>query len=354
MNDMVDRAARIADEVLSPAADEVDRTGTIPDGHFSRLAEAGFYGLVAPPEFGGAGVEFTDFLTIIETLAVGCVTTTFTWLQHHGLVMGLAMTPNAELRETHLRRAADGTLRGGGAFSGVIPTPPKVVATRTDSGWTFDGDVTFVSGWGYVDVLHVSAFDPVSGDVVSGLVDARPGNGIAAVHPLTLVAGQGSNTVRLVFENLHVPDERVTTRAAREEFLGGLAAGLRVDSSLAFGLIERAARGMAQTGAEDAAAALRAEAAELRCRFDAALADPPALPALRAATSELAARACSAYVVAAGGRALLHTHEAQRLARESLFTLVVASRSTVKAALLERFRRPGPEPVPAVAAGGVG
>ncbi|MEY7972178.1 acyl-CoA dehydrogenase family protein [Saccharomonospora xinjiangensis] len=337
MTDMVERAMRIADEVLAPAADEVDRTGTIPGSHFDCLAEGGFYGLVAPPEFGGAGVEFGDFLRIIEVLAAGCVTTTFTWLQHHGIVMGLATTPNVELREKCLRQAADGTLRGGGAFSGVIPVPPRVVATRTGDGWSFDGEVTFVSGWGYVDVLHVSAFDPDSGQVVSGLVDAKPGKGIAAVHPLELVAAQGSNTVRLVFDNLLVPDERVTTRIDREEFLDGLVVGLRVDSSLAFGLIDRAARGIAGLGETAVAGALRAEATELRNRFDAALADPPALPALRAETSELAARACSAYVVAAGGRALVRGHEAQRLARESLFTLVVASRPSVKAALLERL-----------------
>ncbi|MFG1645398.1 acyl-CoA dehydrogenase family protein [Amycolatopsis sp. NPDC049252] len=341
MTDMLQKALRIADEVLSPAASEVDRTGKIPDSHFARLAEDGFYGLIAPAEFGGAGVDFPVFLQAVETLASACLTTAFTWLQHHGVVMGLAMTQNAALREKYLDRAVRGQVRGGGAFSGVIPVPPRVRATRDGDGWRISGDVAFVSGWGIVDVLHVSAFHEESGDVVSGLIDARPGDGITEVHPLNLVAAQASNTVRLVFEDLRLADEMVTTRVNREEYLGGLAIGLRVDSSLALGLVHRAAAGLDAAGRADLAGQFRTEAAHLRTRFDAALADPPAMPALRAACSAMAVRACTTFVAAEGGRALLLTHDAQRLARESLFTMVVASRPEVRTALLGLLGTPG-------------
>jgi Acyl-CoA dehydrogenase, N-terminal domain len=341
MTEMLRRALKIADEVLLPAAGDVDRTGRIPDSHFHRLAEDGFFGLVAPVEFGGQGIDFPGFLQIVETLASACLTPTFTWLQHHGVVMGLAMTPNADLRDRYLRQAVSGQLRGGGAFSGVIPDPPRVTATRTHGGWSLTGDVTFVSGWGIVDVLHVSAFDAASGDVVSGLVEARAGDGISEVRPLDLVAAQASSTVRLVFEELFLADEMVTTRANREEYLGGLAIGLRVDSSLVLGLIQRAAAGLDSAGEQDMAEAFRAAASDLRTRFDAALEDLSSLPRFRAEASALAVQACTAFVVAAGGRGLLQRHDAQRLARESLFTLVVASRPAVKTALLNTLAVPG-------------
>ncbi|MGH3564915.1 MAG: acyl-CoA dehydrogenase family protein [Pseudonocardia sp.] len=334
MTEMLRKARDIAEEVLLPAAGEVDRTGRIPDGHFRRLADDGFYGIVAPVEFGGPGADFAEFVQVVEILAGACLTTTFTWLQHHGVVMGLAMTPNTALREEYLRRAASGELRGGGAFSGVLPTPPRVRATRAGDGWSLTGVVPLVSGWGLVDVLHVSAFDAGSGDVVSGLVDAREGGGIAQVHPLTLVAAQASNTVRLELRDLHLPDDRVTTRVNRQGYLAGLVLGLRVDSALALGLVGRAVTGLAAAGYPEQAGALHAAAGELTSAFDAAMADPERLPAMRAACSELAVRACTTYVVAAGASALLATHDAQRLARESLFTLVVASRPEVKSALL--------------------
>lgn len=346
---MAASATAIADDVLFPAAVEVDRTGRVPDSHFALLAAEGFYGLFAPSEVGGPGLEFTEALRVIETLAGGCLTTTFTWLQHHGIVMGLLMTPNEDLRTRLLGAAVRGEVRGGGAFSGVVHTPPRVRATRRSEGWSISGRVPFVSGWGIVDLLHVSAYDETTGEVVSGLVDAHPGPGIAAVEPLTLVAGQGTNTVSLRLHDLVLPDERVTTRTDRDAFLAGLAVGLRVDSALALGLTGRAVRLLAEVDARSAAT-LRREQNNLRVRFDAALAEPDRLPALRATCSALTQRACTALVVAGGGAALLDGHPAQRLARESLFTLVVASRPEVRTALLDLLTAP-PEPVLATLGG---
>ncbi len=342
-------AVEVADEVLFPAAAGVDRTGVIPDSHFARLAAEGFYGLFAPPEAGGPGLEFTEALRVIETLAGGCLTTTFTWLQHHGIVMALLTTPNAALRARLLGAAVRGEVRGGGAFSGVVHTPPPVRATRCPGGWSVSGRVPFVSGWGIVDLLHVSAHDETTGQVVSGLIDARPGPGIAAVEPLTLVAGQGTKTVSLELRGLVLPDEQVTARTDRSAFLAGLALGLRVDSALALGVTGRAVRLLAV--ADPAVAdALRGAQDELRDRFDAALGEPDRLPDLRAACSELAQRACTALVVAGGGAALLAGHPAQRLAREALFTLVVASRPAVRSALLGRLAGPA-EPALATVGG---
>jgi alkylation response protein AidB-like acyl-CoA dehydrogenase len=341
-------AAAIVDEVLFPAAAEVDRTGRIPDSHFALLAAEGFYGLFAPPEVGGPGLEFTEALRVIETLAGGCLTTTFTWLQHHGIVMGLLMTPNEDLRARLLAPAVRGEVRGGGAFSGVVHTPPRVRATRRPGGWSVSGRVPFVSGWGIVDLLHVSAFDETTGEVVSGLVDAHPGPGIATVEPLTLVAGQGTNTVALGLRDLVLPDEQVTTRIDRAAYLDGLTVGLLVDSALALGLTGRAVRLLADVDPR-AAETLRGERDDLRDRFDSALAEPDRLPALRAACSALTQRACTALVVAGGGAALLDGHPAQRLAREALFTHVVASRPEVRSALLGLLADPAP---PALATAG--
>jgi alkylation response protein AidB-like acyl-CoA dehydrogenase len=333
---MLAAAGVVADEVLFPAAAEVDRTGAIPDSHLALLAAEGFYGLFAPRAAGGAGLEFTEALRVIETLAGGCLTTTFTWLQHHGIVMALLTTPNAALRTRLLAPAVRGEVRGGGAFSGVVHTPPGVRAIRRPGGWSVSGRMPFVSGWGIVDLLHLSAHDETTGEVVSGIVDAHQGPGIAVAEPLTLVAGQGTNTVSMELRDLLLPDEQVTSRTDRAAFLAGLTVGLRVDGALTLGVTDRAVRLLAEAD-PGVAGALRGEQADLRDRFDAAIGEPGRLPGLRAACSELAQRACTALVVAGGGAALLAGHPAQRLAREALFTLVVASRPSVRSALLGRL-----------------
>lgn len=333
MNELLRKATAIAGEVLFPAAGEVDSSGRIPESHFRVLAEEGFYGLIAPRELGGAGADFETFLRIVETFAGGCLATAFTWLQHHSVVMGLAMTPNTALRDDYLAAAVRGELTGGAAFSGVVQTPARVRAVRSGAGWPLTGQISFVSGWGVVDVLQLSAAAE-NGDIVSCLIDAKPAEGIESVHPLELVAGQATSTVRLDLRDLWIPDAKVTTRTPLAEFVTGMVPSLRVNGSLPLGLAERAAALTEAAGQGEVAAGLRAEAAALRVKFDAAMAEPAALPAMRVGASELAVRACGAAVVATGSQALLNSHAAQRLARESLFTLAVASRPAVKSDLL--------------------
>src|SRR5262249_13346662 len=84
VTDLVARARAIADEVLFPAAAEVDRDGVAPPGHFDLLAAEGFYGIAVDDSLG-----LTETVAILEALAGGCLSTTFIWMQHHGLIRGI-------------------------------------------------------------------------------------------------------------------------------------------------------------------------------------------------------------------------------------------------------------------------
>ncbi len=345
MGDVLDRARDVAADVLLPAADEVDATATIPEGHFRALADAGLYGLAAPPELGGPDVGFEDFLGIVETLAGACLTTTFTWMQHHGVVRGLAGTGNAALSERHLADAVLGVTRCGVAFAGALPQPPKLWATRVDGGWRLDGVAPLVTGWGIVDLLLVSARDAATADadddrarVVSVLVPARAVPGVT-VHPLDLAAANGSRTVRLDVDGWSVGDDAVVATPTRAEFLAGKHASARVNGCLALGVAGRCSALVEEAGEPGAAEALRKALGAVRDDLDAGLADAGRMPAARAAASELAVRAAATLTVAVGSRAIVGRHPARRLASEAAFTLVAAGRPEIRTELLGALPR---------------
>ncbi|GAA4874060.1 acyl-CoA dehydrogenase family protein [Actinomycetospora straminea] len=355
MGDVLDRAREIAADVLLPAADEVDATATIPEAHFRALADAGLFGLAAPPEHGGPDVAFDDFLGVVETLAGACLATTFTWMQHHGSVRALAATGNDALRERHLAAAVAGTTRCGVAYAGAIPQPPLLWATRVDGGWRLDGTAPLVTGWGLVDLLQVSARDAATADaddaearIVTVLVPASAPAGVT-VHPLDLAAANGSRTVRLQVDGWAVGDDAVVATPTRAQFLAGQHASARVNGCLALGVAGRCAalveevlvEAGEEAGGEAVAATLRKALDAARDDLDAALADPDAMPAARAAASALAVRAAATLTVAVGSRAIVGRHPARRLAREAAFTLVAAGRPGIRAALLDVLP-PGP------------
>jgi alkylation response protein AidB-like acyl-CoA dehydrogenase len=339
---MLERAHTIAEEVLFPAALEVDAWEAIPQTHFDLLAEQGFYGLAGSPEHGGAEVDFPSLIGILEALSGGCLTTTFTWMQHHGVVRGLTGTANAELRERYLAAAIQGKLRGGVAYAGAIPQPPRLWATATDEGWLLRGEAPLVTGWGIVDVLLISARNTAiaagesAGTIISGLVDARAGAGIH-VEELRMLAAQGSNTVRLRFVDYVLPVERVTAEIPHRDFLAHQHLNARLNGCLATGVAARCVRLIGEAGRLGIAEQLLAELGAIRERLDTGLTEPATLPAARAAASELAYRCAGALVVAVGSSGILARQHAQRLVREATFTLVAAGRPEIKDRLLGVF-----------------
>jgi len=339
---MVERAHTIAEEVLFPAALEVDARGVIPSSHFDVLAAQGFYGLAGDPEHGGVTVDVPSLVSILETLSGGCLTTTFTWIQHHSVVRGLTGTTNADLREKYLGAAIRGELRGGVAFAGAIPQPPRLWATATDGGWLVSGEAPFVTGWGIIDMLQISARNTAltagepTGTIVTGLVDAAAGAGIT-VEEVHMVAAQGSNTVRLRFEDYVLPAEKVTAEVSHRDFLANRRLSSRLNGCLAMGVAGRCIRMLSEAGRPGIAELLHAEHGVIRNRLDGGLGDPETLPAARAAASELAYRCAGALVVAVGSSGILAGQHAQRLVREATFTLVAASRPEIKDNLLSVF-----------------
>ncbi|MGH3789312.1 MAG: acyl-CoA dehydrogenase family protein [Pseudonocardiaceae bacterium] len=344
VSSMVERAHTIAEDVLFPAALEVDARGVIPRSHFDLLAAQGFYGIAGEPEQGGVEVDFPSLIGIVETLSGGCLATTFTWMQHHSVVRGLTRTTNADLREKVLGAAIQGELRAGVTLAGAVPHPPRLWATATDGGWLVNGAAPFVTGWGIIDVLQISARNTAleagesTGTIVSGLLDAEAGAGIT-VEELHMVAAQGSNTVLLRFEDYLLPGEKVIAEISHCDFLANRHLSSRLNGCLAMGVAGRCIRMIGAAGCSEVAERLHLEQRAIRDRLDAGLSDPETRPAARAAASELAYRTAGALVVVVGSTGILARQHAQRLVREAMFTLVAAGRPEIKDSLLNVFGR---------------
>jgi alkylation response protein AidB-like acyl-CoA dehydrogenase len=321
---ILDQAQEIAETALFPATLAVDAAATVPAGHLDLLADEGFYGLVAPRELGGPGVDFQTVCAVVETLASGCLCTTFVWMQHHGVLRRLAFGQSAGHADL-LPRLVSGECRAGVALGGTLPGPPRLTARPTPDGYVLDGYSPWVTGWGLVDVLAVAARD---GDtLVWLLLDAKESDTLT-VRPLRMVSVTASNTVTVTFAGHPVPADRVLDTEDHAAWARADAGSLRLNGSLALGLTSRC-RTLLGPGPLDA------ELAACRTRLDTA--SDTDMPSARAAASELAIRAATTLVASTGSQAVLLDQHAQKLAREALFLLVFASRPGIKQALLPRL-----------------
>lgn len=328
----VPRAQGIADDVLFRTAMAVERAARVPAGHLDKLAEQGFYGIAAPVEFGGVGTAgFPIVCDVIAALAGGCLTTTFVWLQHLGPLMAVAEIGSGQDPTGWLRPLASGQVRAGLAMA-----RPELIRVRpVPGGFKLSGESPWVTGWRLIDILLVGAVDD-RGVLHFFFVDAADSDTLVA-HPSDLLAAQASCTVSLRFADHFVPAERLGRTQPLEAFRAGQVGGTVMNGFLALGVAGRCARLLGD------ASDLEADIADARLRL--LTATPDEVPAARANSSLLAARAAARLMVHDGSRSVLADQHAGRIYRESGFLLVFGMRPTIKHAMLQRLSVPASAPV---------
>ncbi len=60
---------QFAEKEIGPRTFEMDETQKFPRDIMKRLGEMGMLGILFPPEYGGAGLKYLDYVLIIEELA---------------------------------------------------------------------------------------------------------------------------------------------------------------------------------------------------------------------------------------------------------------------------------------------
>lgn len=337
MPDPVRTARALAEQVLAPAAADVDRTGRLPRRLLDALAGAGLYGLTGPADAGGLAADPATVAAVVEELAAGDLATTFVWLQHLGAVRRVAASAPQPLRDAVLPDLCAGRLRAGVALQAALrPGPAAVTARRDRDVVVLDGAVPWVTGWGHVDLLLAAGRE--GDDVVLVLADAAPPPPppptptpppplppTLSATPQEPVALRAAGNVALRLAQHRVPADRLVQALPLADLLAGDAAGLRLNGSLALGVALRCTRLLGPSP-------LDGDLAAARRRLDAA--GPDDLPAARAAAAALAFRAAGALVVSTGSRAVLAGQVAERSAREALLLLVFGSRPAIRDALL--------------------
>ena len=351
--DPVARARRLADELLRPFAERVDRT-SVPRSHLDAWAAQGLLGLAGPRAYGGAQATAAVQREVAAVMAGACGSTWFVATQHTLPVTAVAASPNAELRERRLAGLCTGELLSGVAFSHLRRSgPPPVLATRVDGGWRFDGAVSWMTGWGLCDLVLLAG--RTEGDeVVFVLVGAQEGPGLSASAALPLAAMAATRTVALTLDDLNVPDADVVEVTGVADWLAADALRTANASPHVFGLQRECVQRLAETASarDDGTAAALAhalgqEGARLHRVAETLLEDvaPDELVedrlAVRASALELALRSATALVAATGGAAMSLDAAPQRLAREAVFYLVQAQTPPVRQAVLQLWRDSG-------------
>lgn len=113
-----DTARDFAEGFLSKYATQIDREKKIPAEVIKQLAELGFWGVLVPEEFGGAGLNVFSLALILEEISRVCASTSVTLSVHNSLACNtLLKYGSAQLKRKYLPGMARGEIIGAYALT---------------------------------------------------------------------------------------------------------------------------------------------------------------------------------------------------------------------------------------------
>ncbi|HET9949585.1 MAG TPA: acyl-CoA dehydrogenase family protein [Longimicrobiales bacterium] len=152
------RAARVAGEVIAPAAAETDRSAAFPRASLEALAREGFYGLTVPAAYGGMGRDLRTACAVLDEIARRCASTAMIYQMH--LCAVATYVAAGERMADLLREVAAGRHLATLAWSEVGSRShfwaPVSRAARNGTGVTIRADKSFVTAAGEADGYVVS------------------------------------------------------------------------------------------------------------------------------------------------------------------------------------------------------
>lgn len=127
-------------------ADEIDRTGEIPEVVIDALAKLGAFGIKIPEEYGGLGLSQTNYCRAAMLLGSWCGSTTALLSAHQsiGVPQPLILFGTEEQKKKYLPRVARGEISAFALTETGVGSDPATMTTRAEP--TPDGNAFIING----------------------------------------------------------------------------------------------------------------------------------------------------------------------------------------------------------------
>jgi alkylation response protein AidB-like acyl-CoA dehydrogenase len=214
---VVELAREFAREKIEPFAAEWDRTKHFPRDVIDEMGKLGFFGMCAPEEYDGMGLDALTYIMALEEIAAADASIAVSMGIHNAIPTTMLVKHGTPAqKERWLRPMARGEMLAGFALSeadaGSDPASLRAQAVRDGEGWVLNGTKAWASNAGTADLMMIM--------VRTDTADARRGaKGISTFIVPTNVKGyrpgkpedkmglRASNTATIALEDLRLPGD---------------------------------------------------------------------------------------------------------------------------------------------------
>jgi alkylation response protein AidB-like acyl-CoA dehydrogenase len=201
-----------AEREILPHVMEWDEESRFPLETIKELGRLGLLGVIFPPEYGGTGMGYIEYVLAIEELSrvdgsVGIIVAAHTSLcTNHIFLAG-----TEEQKRKYVPKLATGEFLGAWGLtepgSGSDAGSARMTAVRRGNCWVLNGTKTFITNGHHADVVVVIAVTDKAAHThgLSAFIVEQGANGFRAGKKENKLGLRASDTAELIFEDCCIP-----------------------------------------------------------------------------------------------------------------------------------------------------
>lgn len=231
----IEQLQRYVRERLIPAEDQLEELGHVPDDILAEMREMGLFGVTMPVEYGGAGMNVSQYVGFIREIAYASPAYRSIVSINIGMVCkSLVGFGTAQQKEHWLPKLAMGSIAAFGLTepdSGSDSAAMKTRAVRDGNGYVLNGTKRYITNAPFADVILVMArtnAEPLPKNAhVSAFMVPRDAPGVSIGKPDGKMGQAGSQIADVILEDVHVDGDALL---GGEEGIGFRAAMQSLDN----------------------------------------------------------------------------------------------------------------------------
>lgn len=215
--EQVKRTAReFAEAEIKPNVMKWDEAQHFPRDLFKKMGELGFTGVIFPEKYGGAGLGYIEYVTVIEEISRIDGSIGLSIAAHNSLCTNhIFQFGNEQQKNKYVTPLASGEKLGAWALtepdSGSDASGMKTTALNKSDRWVLNGSKNFITHGNSADICLAIAITnrEMRSKGISAFVVERGTEGFIAGRKENKLGVRASETTSIIFQDCSIPQENI-------------------------------------------------------------------------------------------------------------------------------------------------
>ena len=211
---VADTVKDFANQYIRPDFMKWDESQEFPIHIFKALGKLGMMGVLVPEEYGGSGLGYFEYSTIIQEISKVCGSVGLSLAAHNSLCTGHIMTfGNKDQKQQYLPKLASAEFIGAWGLTepntGSDAGNMKTTAVKDGKNWVINGTKSWITHGksGDVAVVICRTGEPRAKNNSTAFIINRDTVGFSAGKKENKLGMRASETTEMIFDNCIISDE---------------------------------------------------------------------------------------------------------------------------------------------------